>query len=84
VAKSGPPDANPTPTPSRKKKSALPRLIETYYDDLKDLAHQNVMYEMGIVRLVGQVIRVSIETMEIVKDLPAAFTDASSAAEGGG
>jgi predicted helicase len=36
-----------------------------------------------IVRLVGQVVRVSIETMKIVKALPAAFSDAS-AAEGGG
>ncbi|HEX8523802.1 MAG TPA: hypothetical protein VF669_16215 [Tepidisphaeraceae bacterium] len=31
----------------RNKKSQLPRLIEKYYADLKDLTHQNVMYEMG-------------------------------------
>src|SRR2546423_433608 len=43
------PDAAPaTPPPARKrKKSALPTLIQTYYAALKDLAHQNVMYEMG-------------------------------------
>jgi hypothetical protein len=32
----------------RKRKSALPKLIEKYYADLKDLAHQNVMYEMEV------------------------------------
>ena len=32
----------------RKRKSALPKLIQKYYDDLKDLAHQNVMFEMGL------------------------------------
>ena len=38
----------PAPTAKpRKKKSSLARLIEQYYLDLKDLAHQNVMYEMG-------------------------------------
>jgi hypothetical protein len=36
----------PAATP-RKRKSSLPKLIEKYYADLKDLAHQNVMYEMG-------------------------------------
>jgi predicted helicase len=30
-----------------KRKSSLPKLIEKYYADLRDLAHQNVMYEMG-------------------------------------
>ena len=30
-----------------KRKPALPKLIEKYYADPKDLAHQNVMYEMG-------------------------------------
>lgn len=32
----------------RKRKPTLPTLIEKYYADLKDLAHQNVMYEMGV------------------------------------
>src|SRR5947209_293783 len=103
---------------ARKKKSTLPKLIEQYYAALKDLAHQNVMYEMGtrpafhallqaagkqvgwtliaehekkvkrsgitsdpnraddeqyIVRLVGQVVRVSVETVGIVMGLPAEF-----------
>ena len=31
----------------RTTKTSLPRLIEKYYADLGDLAHQNVMYEMG-------------------------------------
>ena len=31
----------------RKPKTSLPKLIEKYYADLGDLAHQNVMYEMG-------------------------------------
>jgi predicted helicase len=31
----------------RKRKKTLPALIAQYYADLKDLAHQNVMYEMG-------------------------------------
>lgn len=31
----------------KKRKSALPGLIEKYYAHLADLAHQNVMYEMG-------------------------------------
>ncbi|MFI5378732.1 MAG: hypothetical protein ACHRHE_05520 [Tepidisphaerales bacterium] len=34
-------------TPTRTGKSKLPKLIEQYYADLKDLAHQHVMYEMG-------------------------------------
>jgi hypothetical protein len=34
--------------PPRKRKSSLPKLIQQYYDDLKDLAHQNVMFEMGL------------------------------------
>jgi predicted helicase len=34
------------PTP-RRRKTALPKLIEKYYADLLDLAQQNVMYEMG-------------------------------------
>ncbi len=41
------PQTTSTPPPSRPRKTGLPRLIETYYADLKDLAHQNVMYEMG-------------------------------------
>ena len=36
-----------TPVTSRKRKTALPKLIDKYYADLKDLAHQNVLYEMG-------------------------------------
>jgi hypothetical protein len=36
-----------TPKKTKAKKSALPKLIEKYYADLADLAHQNVMYEMG-------------------------------------
>ncbi len=36
----------PAVTP-RRRKSALPKLIAQYYADLKDLSHQNVMYEMG-------------------------------------
>ncbi len=35
------------PRPSRSKLPRLPKLIEEYYADLKDLAHQHVMYEMG-------------------------------------
>lgn len=35
------------PATSKKRKSALPKLIDKYYADLKDLAHQNVLYEMG-------------------------------------
>jgi hypothetical protein len=31
----------------RKGKTPLPKLIQKYYSDLSDLAHQNVMYEMG-------------------------------------
>ena len=38
--------STPAATP-RKRKTALPKLIEKYYADLGDLAHQNVMYEMG-------------------------------------
>ena len=38
--------STPASTP-RKRKTTLPRLIEKYYADLGDLAHQNVMYEMG-------------------------------------
>ena len=35
-------------TPTRTSaKTKLPKLIEQYYADLKDLAHQNVMFEMG-------------------------------------
>src|SRR5216110_2523398 len=30
------------------RKTSLPKLIEQYYADLKDLTHQNVMYEMGV------------------------------------
>jgi hypothetical protein len=37
-------DSDKTP---RKRKSSLPKLITQYYADLQDLAHQNVMYEMG-------------------------------------
>jgi hypothetical protein len=34
--------------PARNKaKSKLPKLIEQYYAELAELAHQNVMYEMG-------------------------------------
>lgn len=33
--------------PLRKKQSSLPQLIADYYAALADLAHQNVMYEMG-------------------------------------
>ena len=36
-----------TPAAPRKRKTTLPKLIEKYYADLGDLAHQNVMYEMG-------------------------------------
>ena len=36
------------PASPRKRKSLLPKLIEKYYADLQDLAHQNVMYEMGV------------------------------------
>jgi predicted helicase len=37
-----------TPAKSpRKSKNSLPKLIEKYYADLRDLAHQSVMYEMG-------------------------------------
>ena len=35
-----------------------------------------------IVRLVGQVIRVSVETVKIVKGLPADFSDASACSSG--
>ena len=35
------------PNETRKRKSQLPKLIRQYYADLADLAHQNVMYEMG-------------------------------------
>jgi predicted helicase len=38
---------NPGAKPS-KRKTALPKLIDKYYADLKDLAFQNVMYEMGV------------------------------------
>jgi hypothetical protein len=31
----------------KKPTNPLPRLIEKYYAELKDLAHQNVLYEMG-------------------------------------
>jgi hypothetical protein len=31
----------------KKPKNLLPKLIEKYYADLEDLAHQNVLYEMG-------------------------------------
>ena len=41
------PQTTSTPQPSRPRKTGLPKLIEKYYADLKDLAHQNVMYEMG-------------------------------------
>ncbi len=38
----------PTPSAkSKKSKSALPKLIDQYYADLKDLAHQNVLYKMS-------------------------------------
>jgi hypothetical protein len=36
---------------ARKRKPALPelpKLIEKYYADLRDLAHQNVMFETGM------------------------------------
>jgi hypothetical protein len=36
----------PAVTP-RKRKPALPKLIEKYYADLADLAHQNVMFSGG-------------------------------------
>jgi hypothetical protein len=38
-----------TPATPRKRKTkpTLPKLIQKYYADLGDLAHQNVMYEMG-------------------------------------
>jgi hypothetical protein len=63
----------PTEKCHRKKKS-LATLITDYYGALKDLAHQNrVDDEQYIVRLVGQVIRVSLETVRIVKSLPNAF-----------
>lgn len=42
-----PKSTNPD-TPRRKRKTTLPKLIEKYYADLKDFAHQNVMYEMGV------------------------------------
>jgi hypothetical protein len=32
----------------RTKPKALPQLIADYYAALKDLAHQNVLYEMGV------------------------------------
>jgi hypothetical protein len=35
-------------TPAKKRKATLPTLIAKYYADLKELAHQNVMYEMGV------------------------------------
>ena len=34
-------------TSPRKRKTTLPKLIEKYYADFADLAHQNVMYELG-------------------------------------
>jgi predicted helicase len=37
-----------TPATPRARKTSLPKLIETYYADLKELAVQNVMYEMGV------------------------------------
>ncbi len=38
-----------TPAASqRKRKKTLPTLVVDYYAALKDLAHQNVMYEMGV------------------------------------
>jgi hypothetical protein len=41
-------DPAPKKSPRAPKKPAkLAKLIEAYYADLKDLAHQNVMYEMG-------------------------------------
>jgi hypothetical protein len=35
------------PTRAKNPRNPLPRLIAQYYADLKDLAHQNVLYEMG-------------------------------------
>jgi hypothetical protein len=104
-----------TRTP-KSRPSKLPKLIDQYYADLAELAHQQVMHEMGtrppfhallaaaarphgwtliaehekkingksirpddpqyITRLVGQVIRVSLETMQIVNALPGEFSDA--------
>jgi hypothetical protein len=36
-----------TPPKPKKPRNPLPALIKQYYADLKDLAHQNVLYEMG-------------------------------------
>ena len=44
----GPPATPETAKPSRtKSKSRLPNLVQQYYAELTELAHQNVMYEMG-------------------------------------
>ena len=37
-----------TAATSKRRKKSLPTLISQYYAALKDLAHQNVMYEMGV------------------------------------
>src|SRR5687768_2983132 len=41
--------ATGTASGARKRggRTGLPKLIEKYYADLRELAHQNVMYEMG-------------------------------------
>jgi hypothetical protein len=40
--------STPAPTPKRPRKPTLPKLIEKYYADLRELARQHVMYEMGV------------------------------------
>lgn len=36
-----------TTPPANPRQPTLPALIQQYYADLRDLAHQHVMYEMG-------------------------------------
>ena len=37
-----------TKTAPSKQKTRVPKFIEKYYADLKELAYQNVMHELGI------------------------------------
>ena len=55
-----------------KKRAAA---LQSYYDTLAGFAQQYALHEDEeyIVRLVGQVVRVSVETVAIVKALPEAF-----------
>ena len=55
------------------------KALQACYEAVQTCARQEVQHETAlrsafhIVRLVGQVVRASVETMEIVKGLPAAF-----------